>query len=347
MGVTLEHSDISLAANIRRIATLVQGWPGEVIDRAAAMRAIRPEDPQPPIYWCFNSTAEFPALADALGPGQPLVGMRSLNQIIRVSGDLTRVLDDLAAYYADSLLARFGRRPCVVGGNCQSAAIAWRVAIRLMAAGVPVLRLVCLDAEPHVPYPGAVRLLFGADSHAYNPTLRPPEDPARPVPWHWERAWRRPEVRVVPGGHGKYFQPANLPGIAAAILSPDPQAVPAKPDLRARQAIRFRATLTTADAILIEAEVYPKLSDLAGLSVLPLWLGAGGGLLRVAGPDWVVPIATRPFWRGRFPRPDGGGDATLHLVPCAPGIGPLDWPACLQPSVRTELTWAMAAPKIR
>ncbi|THD82766.1 hypothetical protein E7811_11415 [Aliigemmobacter aestuarii] len=338
--------DISLAANLRRLGTLVQDWPGEPIDTAGTVRAIRPDDPLTPVYWCFNATAEFTALAEAFGPGQPLVGMRSLSLIMTLSDGTSRALDLLAAHYADALLRRFGPRPCIVGGNCQSAAIAWRVAIRLMAAGVAVERLVFLDAEPHLPFPGPVRVLFGAESAGFNPYLKPPEDVTRPVPWHWERAWSRVDCRIVPGAHGQYFRPENLPDVARAILAPGPDGETTMALPGEAPVIRFRTALTTTAAIWIEAEIPPALAAMPGLSVLPLWRGADGGLLRVPGPDWVVPVTTRPFWRCRFPRPGPFPGATVLPLPCLAGQGPLVWPSLLRPSVSSELTESGLTPSL-
>lgn len=322
--------DLSLGANLRRLAVFAKDSPGEAIDSASTMRALHPQADAVPVYWCFNRMAEFELLGAAFGAMQPLAGMRSLNQILRVTPDTNFVLDALAAHYADALLARFGTRPCIVGGNCQAAVIAWRVANRLRAAGVTVQRLVFLDAEPHLPWPGTVRLLFGARAVGYNPFLMAPADPLRPIHWHWKRAWHRVETRIVPGGHGEYFRPENLPEVARAILEPESTAAMPETYSAARAACRhLRCTVVHEgpDATTVELVAPEGLSALRGLAVLPLWRRPDGGLQTVPAADWIVPVKTLPVWRHRFPKPPGPAELRLVPVPCMAGYGPLTWPA--------------------
>lgn len=63
-----------------------------------------------------------------MGPGQSLAEMRSLNQVMEATVGAGPLRDALAGHDAAALVARFGRAPCIVGGNCQTAAIAWRLA---------------------------------------------------------------------------------------------------------------------------------------------------------------------------------------------------------------------------
>ncbi|MDB5663801.1 hypothetical protein [Cypionkella sp.] len=323
--------DLSLLANLNRLAVLVKDWPGEPIDPAATIFALNPEASATPVYWCFNTAAEFMLLGKVFGADQPLVGMRSLNQIVKVTQETTLALDLLAKHYADSLLARFGERACIVGGNCQAAGIAWRVASHLRLAGVPVQRLVLLDAEPHLPYPDSIRLLFGARSTAFNPYLKPPADPLRRVPWHWERAWHRFETRIVPGGHGEYFTPENLPEVAKAILDPlESHCVLSEMQRRSRAAcrsVRCKTVHVAETASTVEIIAGANFEDIHGLAVVPLWHGPDGSLQRVSTADWVVSVDTLPIWRGRFPAPAGLSGARLVPVLCMAGFGPLVWPA--------------------
>jgi hypothetical protein len=321
--------DLSLHANLRRLAVLAKDWQGQFLDSAATVCALNPEAGAVPVYWCFNSAAERDLLSQEFGPGQTLVGMRSLNKIVRVVPELSHVLDPLAKHYADALLSRFGTRPCIVGGNCQAAGIALRVANRLMAAGVPVQRLVVLDAEPRLPFAGTIRLLFGEQSQAYNPFLKPPMDPSRPIPWHWERAWHRFESRIVYGGHGEYFRPENLPGLARAILEPDLKAPatttkekvhPEDIRLVTCRTVEVARQLTTIEVVVPRTVA---LGDQLGL--LPIWRNAKGSIMSALGPDWIVPIRTGPTWRRTFANPFDTPDATLIPVLCLAGYGPVSW----------------------
>ncbi|MFD1740210.1 hypothetical protein [Cypionkella sinensis] len=325
--------DLSLEANLRRLAVLMRRWPGEAIDAALTLRLLNPQGDAVPVYWCFNAIAEFGPLADSFGPRQPLVGMRSLNQIVNVTPDTTFVLDTLAAYYAQALLARFGRAPCIVGGNCQAAGIAWRVANLLRAAGVPVERLVFLDAAPHLPWPGHVRLLFGALDTGFNPLLSPPDDLQHQVPWYWERAWNRFDTRIVSGGHGAYFFPENLPDVARAILDPDPVSAPAagfadlvSASVATCRDLRCRVVHSDQQSSTLELVAPTDFSAIRGLAVMPLWQSPDGGLQGDQTSDWLVAVQTLPVWRHRFLHPPGLSHARLVPVPCLAGHGPLIWP---------------------
>lgn len=320
--MTLPPPDISATACLRRLSTLMRDWPGEALCDDGTVRLQNGGGAATPVYWCFNATQEFVALGAMLGSGRPLAGMRSLNQIIVLPAGAAQVLDELADHHAEALLRRFGTRPCIVGGNCQAAPLAWRVAVRLMAAGARVVRLVTLDADLHLPFPGHVRLLFGAESRHYNPALRPPADPLRPPPWHWQRAFRSHECRIVPGPHGRYFTPENLPGLVAALLAPGPQGTPRPPCAAVPD---WQVTGATATGLSLAATGAVP----ADLAVMPIWVTAGGGFLRIAGADWIVPVdASGGMARCRLPRPETPPDdgARVHALPCLPGHGPLIWP---------------------
>lgn len=331
--MTAAQPDLSLEANLRRLAVLVQRWPGETIDEGQTLRLLNPQGDAVPVYWCFNAIAEFGALGASFGANQPLVGMRSLNQIVSVTPDTSFVQDALAAHYAQALLARFGRVPCIVGGNCQAAGIAWRVANLLRAAGVPVQRLVFLDAQPHLPWPGRVRLLFGVLSTGFNPFLSPPADLRHQVPWHWERAWHRCDTRIVSGGHGQYFFPENLPDVARAILEAEPVSAPSAArassvasSVAACRDLRCRLVHTDDQSSTVELVTPADFAALGGLAVMPLWQSPEGGLQGEPGSDWIVPVDSLPVWRHRFMHPAGLSKPRLVAVPCLAGHGPLIWP---------------------
>jgi hypothetical protein len=326
----LSEPDVSLPANLHRLAVLVKDWQGEFLDKARTVCAVNPTAGGVPVYWCFNAAAERDYLAEEFGAGRTLVGMRSLNQIVRVVPERSHVLDPLAQHYAETLLARFGTRPCIVGGNCQSAGIALRVANHLMAAGVPVQRLVVLDAEPRLPFGGSIRLLFGGQSRTHNPFLKPQPDPSRPIPWHWERAWHRFEVRTVSGGHGEYFRPENVPSLARAILEPWSQAsVSSSPGdghlARVRRAV-CRVTDVAREATTVEVVMPETVAPGDGLGLMPLWCSPAGSLVPQPGPDWIVPVNSRAVWRRTFENPFSAQGGVLIPVLCLAGHGPLIWP---------------------
>ncbi len=314
--------DLTLATNLRRLSVFMRGWPGAPLTPEGTLRHVNEDaETHPPIYWCFNSEAELPALTQAMGPNQAIVGMRSLNGIMQITPETCFVLEELADHYAAGIMARFGRRPCIVGGNCQSASIAWRVAVRLKAAGVPVLRLVTLDAELRLPFPGRVRLLFGAQSEKFNPFLQPAPDPDRPLPWHWVRAWREVDWHLVPGNHGQYFLNENVAALSRAILAPH-DAERSRPSWELNSdKVTWRIAEETKTGFWIEASA--GLTHPPDLALLPVWQTAAGGLVMRRDADWIIPLPHAENWRVHLASPAPGTANKLTPVLCAAGYGPL------------------------
>lgn len=320
--MSLPPVDLGLAANLRRLSTIMRGWPGTPLTPEGTLRHVHEHaETHPPIYWCFNSEHELPALMQAMGRDQAIVGMRSLNQVIQVTPETSFVLEELADHYAAGIVTRFGRKPCIVGGNCQSASIAWRVAVRLKAAGVPILRLVTLDAELRFPFPGRVRLLFGAQSEKFNPFLQKPPDPDRPLPWHWLRAWREVDWHTVPGSHGQYFLKENVAALSRAILAPHD----AEPTSYSRSfnldGVKWRIAERTETGIWIETE--PEYRHQSDLALLPVWHTSNGGLVAKRDADWIVPLPHEGNWRVHLASPAPATATRVTPVLCAAGFGPL------------------------
>jgi hypothetical protein len=321
-------SDLSTTAMLRRLSTLMRDCEGTALDAGGTIRTLHPDAPATPIYWCFNGHLEFARLAEACGPDQPLVAMRSLNTVLAVTPETVFVSDALARHYAATLLARFGQRPCIIGGNCQAAHIAWRVAEQLRAAGVTIKRLVALDAEPRMPWPGSVRLLFGQDSIRYNPRLTVPAGGEVRLAWRWQRAARRFDSRTIPGGHGQYFRPENVAFTARAILDPDDitpaLSPPSAEAICAARNLRWMIEHADAGGTTIRVEAGPDMRHLGGLAVVPLWRGTQGVQLGDPGHDWIMPVNSLPVWRHRFITPPGQWGAKPVMVRCLAGYGPLE-----------------------
>jgi hypothetical protein len=332
-----KRTDVSLSTTLRRLNKLMRDWPGEPIDAEGSVRLVQADDHDAnavPVYGCFNATHEAPALGKAMGEDQPLVSMRSLHLVLNVTPDIAPLLDELAGHYATTLLRRFGQRPCIVLGVCQGASIAWRVAVRLLAAGVPVLRFATLDAETRLPFPGFVRLLFGAESTLYNPFLDTRPEETRPPIWYWERAFGGCDWHVVPSAYGQHFAPANVKALASAILAPQPgTSTMCRPQ---SAPIPWRAIEFSENGLWIDAEVPTGLSGYSDLAVLPIWRSASGAQYRVSGPDWIVPLEREKVWRCHLANPGVPRGAKVIPVLCAKGHGPLVWPLSMQPPLRAE-----------
>lgn len=164
--------------------------------------------PRPPLFWCMQHEVEHTALAQALGPDQPLYGMRSGHPLPK-SYPLQRLL---GRHYAARIMAQ-AAGPYVLGGNCQGGHVAFETAQALREAGQEVRRLILLDTMVLRPYAGAVALLFGAQAATHNPFLKG-EDP-RP---DWNRLYAAHTLDFLPCAHGQYFLiPTNVAVLAERV----------------------------------------------------------------------------------------------------------------------------------
>jgi hypothetical protein len=201
----------------------------------------------------FTSTHEFPALAAALGEEQPLVGLRSLNAVLRP--DKIFAWDDraVAGHYSADVLEALGTLPCFVGGNCQGAPIAGELARELLLADREVLGFIGMEwaAVPALPVRSA--LIFGTHSERHNPFLQGLN------PWPiWRSLYPSVNCTLVPGGHGEYFAPDRIAMLGRAIQQALAQPLfPRRPSRPATDiegipqhvpaATRFESRLTTVE----------------------------------------------------------------------------------------------------
>jgi acyl-CoA synthetase (AMP-forming)/AMP-acid ligase II/aryl carrier-like protein len=163
-----------------------------------------------PIFWCFQGPEELAALADALGPDQPLFGVRSGFNIMQYS---LHNLDSLADRYAAEIDKQRPAGPLLVGGNCQGAQIARSVAQALRRRGRDVPLVMLMEESLFRAYDRPVALLFG-DRSRLNPYV---------AGFDYAKVFKRSypagySVDLIPGAHGEYFNPENVPGLARQIV---------------------------------------------------------------------------------------------------------------------------------
>ena len=312
--------DLSPAANLRRLALLTKDWPGQPLDPQGTIRLLNPDAPGPPLFWYFNGQAEFPALAAAFASSRPLIGMRSLNQIIP-SGP-TRYFPDmeLADHYAAHILRHFGPVRCIIGGNCQAASVAHGVAQHLLAAGANVERLVTLDAVTRRPYRGHMRLLFGANSAQHNPFLTQSEPPAA---WHY--LYGSHDWQILPAAHGQFFWPDNLGTLAHAIEAQAPSdSAPHRPATGPHWRCAIPGPHPAGGQLDLIAPARPSLVD--GLMLMAHWRRPGVGSWVCDRDRYLSPIRLiqdQGLYAAQVQLPDQPGLWALQATPCARQTGPL------------------------
>ena len=329
-----------LAPCLQRLRVLTRTWAGEPLGGSGLLRVLHADGPRPPLFWCYNGQDEFGRMASGLGPEQPLVGMRSLNKAAPTGPARLPLVEGLAAHYADLLLQDMAFDRCAVGGNCQSAAIATRVAHRLRRAGKRVDLLLTLDATPAEPMPGRVAMLFGQDSEAFNPFFRTP---------HPEVLWRaihgEPSWSIVPGAHGQYFGEENLGPLCEAIeghLRAAFEAPAPKPAPEAQLLVRSSPRRAQAGSTLVLRAQVKAPRGSAPFAVLGLWTSEAHGAWTPPVDDARAAPRIEAGWAVDLPvpTPDAPGRWTLRLVLCQEGAGPVGWARDLDPRLPVELEGA-------
>lgn len=303
---------------LKVIANFVVPWPGRKVGAFNHISIMNEGGNKPPLLWVFNSAAEFPALAEALGPDQPLVGMRSLNGVVRRDTLTTRHSRILATSYSIEIASYLGNRPCSLGGNCQGAPIAAEIARNLILDAMDVRGFIAMEWMELPALPLRATLLFGADSKDYNPFLKNID------PWPvWNRLFTHADCRILPGPHGTYFLPKTIAGLANEI----------------RSAMSLPRVLPASDRSVLLARNMPDIVAAGGKFTVPVTTGklqAGDDVLAV----WeceatvlphleVVPIREKSLG-GQFlnlSAPLNAGSWTLQLYQTNARQGPLSWRA--------------------
>jgi len=175
------------------------------------------EGSKPPLAWCFQGFHEFRALAEWLGPDQPLFGLRSAHYVADYND--RDMMAGLAAIYLEELAAAPGGLPQRLGGNCQGAVVAVAMARQLLEAGTPPAALFLLEdiaarVDPR-PLPVPVALMYGEHSREINPYRLFPD----PRPG-WDKLYPAGySVDLIDAGHGGYFRKPGIESLSARLAA--------------------------------------------------------------------------------------------------------------------------------
>jgi amino acid adenylation domain-containing protein len=200
------QDEAGLLAPLRRV---VGKWRGVRARDGALLVGRNPEGAFPPLIWCFQGEAELDALEGVLGPEVPILAMRSGHAILERREELVPAL---GRFYAQAVFDALPAGPFLLGGNCQGGDVAFEIAWELERRGRRPDRLVLMETVPDSPYPGSVVLLFGRESHTFNPYLS-----GAPTDELFARNFGRYCVEFLQGGHGEYFRSPNLSVLAGTL----------------------------------------------------------------------------------------------------------------------------------
>lgn len=194
-----------------QLRRFLSGWPGARRRHDSLVVCQRSAGSGMPLFWCCQGHQELVALAEAIGEGHPVYGMRSLHLIAPPEGPEASTI---ASLYADDIAELAAGSRIALGGNCQGSYMALACARALLRRGHTVGHLFLLEHHRPSFYPGRVTLLHGNDamSDPFARFLNP------------ELGWST----IYPAGfstsrihcpHGHFFQPANAARLAAVITA--------------------------------------------------------------------------------------------------------------------------------
>jgi hypothetical protein len=199
---------------LERLGAYVRDWNGLRLSENAFLRGFHTKGTRTPIFWVFQSEDELLRLAAALGDDQPLYGMRSLHQILQIRQATDPILREVSNQYLTELLAITHGRPFVVGGNCQGAIVALRMAQSLEALGAAPSTLVLMEwTWAWGRYSKPVLLLYGNRSHTAK-IYEAPGAAGHP----WQHDFPKALARPIEGAHGEFFQDGKISSLCARLL---------------------------------------------------------------------------------------------------------------------------------
>jgi aryl carrier-like protein len=154
------ETDENTRATLGRLRTATSGWQGTRAHSEALLIGRNLSGNAKPIFFCFDAAPAFYQLAEALGADQPVYALRSPWRI----DDRQHVVRALAVACCDELLTRQPRGPYILGGYCQGAVVAQRMASELLKRGARVqtcLLVDPIDLEPAACSAGLILTSFG------------------------------------------------------------------------------------------------------------------------------------------------------------------------------------------
>lgn len=211
--VTQDGADARLRPIVRQLETALRGWPGWRASPRHLIAGQHPDGSAAPLFWVFQGEREFVQLGKALGPDQPLFGLRSLVGLLPVRNYDRETLEAVCDLYAPCIEAQRPTGRLVLGGNCQGGIVALALARRLRRRKRQVEPLVLMEwSFSYGPYDGPVELLYGCRSYT--------------APWYtgastegpdWRGDFPHRKVQAIAGRHGAYFTQENIASLAGEI----------------------------------------------------------------------------------------------------------------------------------
>jgi acyl carrier protein len=304
LGDSAAHPSLSLDAVGARLLPYVSAWRGTRAQARSLVTGLHLGGSHVPLFWVFQGHQEWSALGTALGPQQPLYGMRSGHLVMPYT---EANIQALATAYRREIQALWPDGPYLIGGNCQGGLIALAIAQQLWRLQQPVAMLALMEwgFGPQA-YAGRVALLWGEDSDK-NP-FRKSMDPAVLA----KRLYRAHTIDLLPGAHGQFFDPQRVGHLARALRNRIDEALVDAPPFLPPQARRAALQILDAPEVIdpgstvrLEVEVrnvsawHWERAEVSGLWLGGKWMDDAGSVLEVCARLAPLPAMT-PGAVGRF-----------------------------------------------
>lgn len=252
------------------------GWPGICLAPGAMLHGLNTTGHRTPIFWCFQTADEFLRVAHSLGDDQPLFGMRSGHLAMDKN---VKNIQALACFYAHTITAM--KLPgLIIGGACQAAKIAARIAIVLEQLKQKIELLILQEQFIPLPYHGETLFLFGKDC-LYNPINSFPE-----AQKNWSKIYPNWYYSTLQGKHGTIYEPDNIADFVATIR----RAIDTKKEPDGRNLSKVQALAKTPVKAELELASLPQVFAPGDSLLLPVmikntddfaWHSARTGQLRL------------------------------------------------------------------
>lgn len=186
-------------------------WSGERLFSDSLLIGFNTDGKSPPIFWVLQEYFEALALADYLGPDQPLYVMRSCVGI--AAKYTTSLLETVGNRYLWEILSIQPTGPILLFGTCQGAILALALARRLQRIGREPCLLGLMEwSFSYGRYYGPTLLMYGRDSFTAETYQCPNQSNVM-----WGSDFPNHIVQPIAGAHGNLFSKENIVELCAAV----------------------------------------------------------------------------------------------------------------------------------
>lgn len=204
-----------------QLVSLTSWWRGERTRPQSLLYGQNTNSTRAPLFYCSATSTDFDDMAVALGPEQPVYGMRSGHLVMERTHSN---LETLARYYVGEILSVQPNGRYFIAGYCRGVKLAFQIALELRRRGRQVGGLFLLEQTIPIWYPGRITLFFGRESF-YNPerSFEGVEEKLKLFyPDHLA-------IKTLPGDHDAFWQKPSVDTFVSQLQAEIDEATSASP----------------------------------------------------------------------------------------------------------------------